>query len=129
MFDFLKTMGQGLLYLILSPFIILLVLIYAIYALIVFFVMFIKRIILFFRGEDMAKEMEIDRVAKMHLDAQDQEEEEKNNAPLVKENPTTIVQPIIIQTNSDGKVTSAQYLTPSPEIKKEQQVEPQEEDL
>ena len=121
MVDFLKTMGQGILYTILSPFIILGVLIYAVYCLFAFFFMFIKRIVMFFKGEDMSVEMKIDRAAKMHLDNQDEELEKKENeitptitqTNVIKEEKTTIVQPIIIQTDEQGRLKNIQYITPS----------------
>ena len=72
MIDFLKTMGQGILYTLLSPFILIVVIVYAIYCLFAFFFMFFKRIVMFFMGEDMSSEMKIDRAAKMHLDNQDE---------------------------------------------------------
>ena len=121
MIDFLKTMGQGILYTLLSPFIILGVLIYAVYCLFAFFFMFIKRIVMFFKGEDMSVEMKIDRAAKMHLDNQDEELEKKENeitptitqTNVIKEEKTTIVQPIIIQTDEQGRLKNIQYVTPS----------------
>lgn len=121
MIDFLKTMGQGILYTLLSPFIILGVLIYAVYCLFAFFFMFIKRIVMFFKGEDMSVEMKIDRATKMHLDNQDEELEKKENeitptitqTNVIKEEKTTIVQPIIIQTDEQGRLKNIQYITPS----------------
>jgi len=122
MFDFFKTMGQGALYLILSPFILIGVALYAVYALIVFFVMFIKRIVLFFKGEDMKEEMRIDKVARMHLDNQDELEEAKQeqdssiNVPVtnvVKEEKTTIIQPLIIQTDEQNRIKGVQYVNPN----------------
>lgn len=111
MFDFLKTFGQGLLYLILLPFIIVLVCGYTIYAFFVFIFMFFKRIFLFFAGYDMKEEMKIDRIAKFHVDQQDEEEEIKkaiNPTPIIERNNTTVVQPIIIQTDENGVLKSVQ---------------------
>ena len=108
MFDFLKTFGQGLLYLILSPFILIGVALNAIYSIIVFLFMFIKRIYMFFRGEDMKAEMKIDQLAKLHIKQQDDEEEIKEAitpTPVVNKN-TTVVQPIIIQTDANGVLKS-----------------------
>ena len=89
MIDFLKTMGQGILYTILSPFILLGVILYAVYSLFLFFFMFVKRIVMFFQGEDMSNEMKIDRAAKMHLSNQDEEleqkEKEKEVVPVIVE--------------------------------------------
>ena len=121
MVDFLKTMGQGILYTLLSPFLLVLVVLYAIYSLFLFFFMFIKRIVMFFKGEDMKVQMNIDRAAKMHLDNQDEELENKENSltptitstNVIKEEKTTIVQPIIIQTDEEGRLKNVQYITPT----------------
>lgn len=122
MLDFFKTMGQGILYTILAPFLLILVIVYAVYSLFVFFFMFFKRIVMFFKGEDMTEEMKIDRIAKMHLDNQDEEIENKQNeltpsitqTNVIKEEKTTIVQPIIIQTDEEGRLKNIQYITPTP---------------
>lgn len=118
MFDFLKTCGQGLLYLILSPFLLILVVVYAIYALFVFFFMLGKRVVMFFSGDDMKEEMKIDKLAKMHIKQLDQEEEEKNSIQVqpqsvIEKNNTTVVQPIIIQTDEKGVLKSVQ-MGPNP---------------
>ena len=122
MLDFLKTMGQGILYTLLSPFILILVLVYAVYCLFALFFMFFKRIVMFFKGEDMSEEMKIDRAAKMHLNNQDEEIEKKleeqtpiiTQTNIVKEEKTTIVQPIIIQTDEEGRLKNIQYISPTP---------------
>ena len=123
MIDFLKTMGQGILYTILSPFILLGVILYAVYSLFLFFFMFVKRIVMFFQGEDMSNEMKIDRAAKMHLSNQDEELEKKQQeleekyalkTKVIKEEKTTIVQPIIIQTDEEGRLKNIQYIQPTP---------------
>ena len=122
MVDFLKTMGQGILYTLLAPFLLVIVVVYAIYCFFVFFFMFIKRIVMFFQGEDMSTEMRIDRAAKMHLDNQDEALEKKDelNTPtitqtnVIKEEKTTIIQPIIIQTDEVGNVKKVQYIQPTP---------------
>lgn len=133
MIDFLKTMGQGILYTILSPFILLGVVLYAVYSFFVFFFMFVKRIVMFFQGEDMSSEMKIDRAAKMHLTNQDEElekkEETKEVVPVetkvIKEEKTTIVQPIIIQTDEEGRLKNIQYIQPTPAPQIEEQKVPQ----
>lgn len=122
MLDFLKTMGQGILYTLLSPFILILILVYAVYCLFAFFFMFFKRIVMFFKGEDMSEEMKIDRAAKMHLDNQDEEikNKQEDQTPIitqtniVKEEKTTIIQPIIIQTDEEGRLKNIQYISPTP---------------
>ena len=70
----------------------------------------------------MSVEMKIDRAAKMHLDNQDEELEKKENeitptitsTNIIKEEKTTIVQPIIIQTDEEGRLKNIQYITPTP---------------
>lgn len=122
MFDFLKTVGQGALYLIFSPFILLGVALYSVYAIFLFFFMFIKRIVLFFKGEDMKEESRYDLAAKVHLQNQDIEEEAKQNAinvpatNLVKEQTTIIQSPIIIQTDEQGRIKSVHNVNPNGQL-------------
>jgi hypothetical protein len=87
--------------------------------------MFVERIILFFKGEDMKQEMRYDIVARMHLDNQDellekkQEEQTGINVPVtnvIKEEKTTLVQPIIIQTDEEGRLKGVQYLNPNGQL-------------
>lgn len=120
MIDFLKTMGQGILYTLLSPFLLILVILYAVYSLFVFFFMFFKRIVMFFSGEDMSSEMKIDRAAKMHLNNQEEEiEKEETISPtitttnIIKEEKTTIIQPIIIETDDEGRLKNIKYIQPT----------------
>jgi hypothetical protein len=117
MLDFLKTMGQGILYFILSPFLLLLILGYSIYSFILFFIMFVKRIIKWFKGEDMSIDMSIDKVAQIHIEEQDKAQEEKENTPVVNETKTiiheqnnTVFQPIFIQTDEEGRVKGFSYM-------------------
>ena len=99
------------------------------FLLMIFFFMFIKRIVMFFKGEDMKVQMNIDRAAKMHLDNQDEELENKENSltptitstNVIKEEKTTIVQPIIIQTDEQGRLKNIQYITPTPAPQIEEQ--------
>jgi hypothetical protein len=73
-------------------------------------------------GEDMSSEMKIDRAAKMHLDNQDELLENKDESitptitqtNVIKEEKTTIVQPIIIQTDENGVLKNIQYINPTP---------------
>lgn len=111
MFDFIKTCGQGLLYLILSPFLLLLVVGYSIYSFFVFFFMLIKRVVMFFSGMDMKEDMKIDKLAKLHIKQQDQETEEKASVAttsVIEKTTNTVVQPIIIQTDENGVLKSVQ---------------------
>ena len=72
----------------------------------------------------MKEEMRIDVVAKMHLQNQDEalekkEEDNSINVPvtnLVKEEKTTIVQPIIIQTDEEGRLKGVSYLNPNGQL-------------
>ena len=111
MFDFLKTCGQGILYLILSPILLIILLVYTVYSLAVFLFMFFKRIFMFFSGEDMKDEMKIDKLAKLHIKQQDEEDEVKKAiqpSPVIEKTTTTLVQPIIIQTDQNGVLKSVQ---------------------
>ena len=62
MFDFLKTLGEGVLYTLLSPILLLILIVHMAIYVIVFFIMFIKRIILFFQGKDMSIDSELDAI-------------------------------------------------------------------
>ena len=110
MFEFLKTFGQGILYVILSPFLLLAALVFMVYSVFTFFLMFVKRIIMFFSGEDMKEEMRIDKLARMHLENQDSEKKEKESknevqaTPIIEKQTTVIQQPIIIQTDEEGRI-------------------------
>lgn len=111
MFYFIKTCGQWLLYLILSPFLLLLVIGYSIYSFFVFFFMLAKRVVMFFSGMDMKEDMKIDKLAKLHIKQQDQETEEKSSlatTPVIEKTTNTVVQPIIIQTDENGVLKSVQ---------------------
>ena len=119
MFDFLKTCVLGLLYLILSPFILAFVALYAVFSLFVFIYMFFKRVVLFFSGEDMKEGMKIDRLARLHIQNQDEEKEKTSSevTPVIEKNVTAVVQPIIIQTDQNGVLKSVQIApTSAPEI-------------
>ena len=66
---------------------------------------------MFFAGEDMKEESIIDRLAKIHLQNQDEENKSSNDSlspTPVMEKTTTIVQPIIIQTDQNGVLKSVQ---------------------
>ena len=129
MFDFLKTFGLGILYVILSPILIALALIYMVYSFFVFIFMFIKRIVMFFAGENMKEEMKIDRLAKLHIQNQDEEKEvqEAIRPTPVVEKTTTVVQPIIIQTDENGVLKNLQVgQVNQGQIQVENQVKPLE---
>lgn len=124
MFDFLKTLGEGVLYTLLSPILLLILLVHMTIYVVVFFIMFIKRIVLFFQGKDMSIDSELDRAAKYHMDAYkksllNKEQDARQNQGQVPPMPqTTIVQPIIIQTGADGSI-KATNMNPSQEGRQE----------
>lgn len=124
MFDFLKTLGEGVLYTLLSPILLLILIVHMAIYVIVFFIMFIKRIILFFQGKDMSIDSELDRAAKYHMDAYkksllSKDQDTKQNQNQVPPMPqTTIVQPIIIQTGADGSI-KATNLNPQQDTRQE----------
>ena len=69
----------------------------------------------------------------MHLTNQDEllekKEEQKEVVPvetkIIKEEKTTIVQPIIIQTDEEGRLKNIQYIQPTPSNQIEEQKVPQ----
>ena len=66
---------------------------------------------MFFSGEDMKNGMKIDKLAKFHIEKQDQEDEAKKAiqpSPIIEKTTTTVVQPIIIQTDQNGVLKSVQ---------------------
>ena len=90
---------------------------------------------MFFKGEDMSTEMKIDRAAKMHLTNQEELEEKKeditpsiNQTNIIKEEKTTVIQPIIIQTDEEGRLKNIQYITPTPAPAIEEKQVPQIEE-
>ena len=107
MFDFLKTFGLGLLYIILLPFIIILVAVYTTYCLFLFIYYFIKRITMFFLGYNMKEEMKIDKIAKLHLENQIKETEDKPavvpNTTTTNNNSNTYVQQIFLVPDQNGQ--------------------------
>lgn len=133
MLDFAKTLGQGLLYLILSPFIVAGVLLYGVYCIFLFLFMFIKRMVMFFKGEDMKASMRYDKVAKAHLQSQDEKEEDidsSTQSPVIQKETThvektTIVQqnqPIIIQTDEEGRLKGVSYIQPTTQTFEEKDI-------
>jgi hypothetical protein len=117
MFDFLKTFFQGLIYLLLSPVILAFLAIYMVYSFFVFLFMFIKRVIMFFKGENMKEGMKIDKVSQLHLDNQDAEKEALqavNPTPMINVQSTSAPQPIIIQTDEQGRLKNIKVLNTNP---------------
>jgi hypothetical protein len=109
MFDFLKTFGQGLLYIILSPFILILVAVYTIYCVFLFIYMFIKRVVMFFLGYNMKDELPIDKIAKMHMKEVEEEANKPTTPAPVEQTPVqpqqTIYQQFIVMPNQNGGFT------------------------
>lgn len=70
MMSILKTFGIGLLYTILSPFILLVLVLYFAYTFIIFIAMFVVNVVYFFQGRSIKDELEIDKEAKKILQAQ-----------------------------------------------------------
>lgn len=125
MFDFLKTCGQGLLYLILSPLILVGLLVYGVYSFFVFFFMFFKRIIMFFSGDDLKDDMKIDKIAKLQMKKIKEEEEVKqaiSPTPIIEKTTTTVVQPIIIQTDENGVLKNVKVVNQNNQSQLQQDV-------
>ena len=91
MAEILKLFGKGLLYTLLSPFILLIILLYMIYGLFHFIFLAIKSLVLFFKGKDLNSETAADVKAKQilynikpepaedEIEILDEKEEEVNN--------------------------------------------------
>lgn len=122
MFDFLKTFGQGLLYLVLSPFLLIIAAVYTIYCVFLFIYYFIKRIVMFFLGYNMKDEMKIDKLAKLHLNNIKEEEEVKeavNPTPVIEK---TIIQQVFIAPDQNGNYRPINIGNPLEYTKLENQV-------
>lgn len=74
MLSILKTFGLGLLYTILSPFIVLILALYFIYTFLAFIIMFFINIFKFFKGKSITDKLPIDIEAEKILLAQEQYE-------------------------------------------------------
>ena len=74
MLSILKTFGLGLLYTVLSPFIVLILALYFVYTFITFIIMFFINIFKFFKGKSITDKLPIDIEAEKILLAQEQYE-------------------------------------------------------
>lgn len=74
MLSILKTFGLGLLYTVLSPFIVLILALYFIYTFLAFIIMFFINIFKFFKGKSITDKLPIDIEAEKILLAQEQYE-------------------------------------------------------
>lgn len=111
MFEFFKIIGRGFLLLIISPFALLYYAIYFLCSIFVFLFFFAKRIILFFRGEDMKAPLDIDLKAKKILETPIKEEEKVQPAsaqPIINN-----MQPIFIQPAPGTIIASGYVLGPN----------------
>lgn len=82
MLSILKTFGLGLLYTILSPFIVLILALYFIYTFLAFIIMFFINIFKFFKGKSITDKLPIDIEAEKILLAQEQYEAKFKEAVL-----------------------------------------------
>ncbi len=111
MLSILKTIGMGMLYTLLSPFILLVLALYFIYTFLVFIGMFFVNIFKFFKGKSVTDDLPIEKQAKQILEAQEQYETKlresilNNNVnmnptpnPIVNPNPTPYPNPNPIPT-------------------------------
>lgn len=96
--DFFKLVGKGALYLVLSPFIVLLLALYFIYCLIMFLVMGIVNLVVFFSGGTINGDLPEDIEAKRILEEKFKQEnnvapvtQTQNNSNVTYNNPTIIV--------------------------------------
>lgn len=82
MLSILKTFGLGLLYTVLSPFIVLILALYFIYTFLAFIIMFFINIFKFFKGKSITDKLPIDIEAEKILLAQEQYEAKFKEAVL-----------------------------------------------
>lgn len=82
MLSILKTFGLGLLYTVLSPFIVLILALYFIYTFLAFIIMFFINIFKFFKGKSITDKLPIDIEAEKILLAQEQYEAKFKEAIL-----------------------------------------------
>ena len=82
MLSILKTFGLGLLYTVLSPFIVLILALYFVYTFIAFIIMFFINIFKFFKGKSITDKLPIDIEAEKILLAQEQYEAKFKEAVL-----------------------------------------------
>ena len=82
MLSILKTFGLGLLYTVLSPFILLILALYFIYTFLAFIIMFFINIFKFFKGKSITDKLPIDIEAEKILLAQEQYEAKFKEAIL-----------------------------------------------
>ena len=80
MLSILKTFGLGLLYTVLSPFIVFILALYFVYTFITFIIMFFINIFKFFKGKSITDKLPIDIEAEKILLAQEQYEAKFNDA-------------------------------------------------
>lgn len=96
MLSILKTFGLGLLYTVLSPFIVLILALYFIYTFLAFIIMFFINIFKFFKGKSITDKLPIDIEAEKILLAQEQYEAKFkeaiiNNQLNVVSNPNNVI--------------------------------------
>ena len=82
MLSILKTFGLGLLYTVLSPFIVLILALYFVYTFLAFIIMFFINIFKFFKGKSITDKLPIDIEAEKILLAQEQYEAKFKEAVL-----------------------------------------------
>lgn len=110
MLDFFKTFGSGLLYLILTPFIAVYFAICMVFYAFIFLIMLIKRIVMFFKGEDMKKPLKVDLEAQRILATPLKKPEPVNTNPQIIA-PT--IQPIFIQAPPGTVIASGMAIGPN----------------
>lgn len=122
MAGFFKSIGKGLLYIVLFPILLIAIAFYGVYGLIVFVYELIKMIILFFSGKTLSSDLDEDIKAKAILagkpikDEEDEEEDEEkkeddnlslypSNSPMYVSGPYNITD----NTNNDNKVENIEH--------------------
>ena len=109
MLSFFKIFGQGVLYVILLPFIVLLLALYAVYCILVFIYMAIRNIIIFFSGGTPLGDMKEDVEAKKILMAR---QEAPRQAAYVSSAPQPVYQQPTYQQPIEQPIPEASVTTP-----------------
>jgi len=125
MVSFFKTFGQGILYVVLLPFFLLIWALYAIYCLIMFLYMAIRNIIIFCAGGKPLGDMKEDVEAKRILLLKKEKEQAIENM-LLREN-QAVVQPVIPQEEAPAYVPQSDSFDLNEEIVDENQIEDMED--
>lgn len=138
MANFFKSFGKGILYLLVLPFLLVILAVYGVVGLFVFLFMAIKGLILFFTGRSLFDDLPEDKKAKEIIAAQARptaqmtlaatsEEDEEENTHGIDKSLYTNSEPEVDQTEDPFYVP--EYLKNTPEVEEPQEEQPIEENI